>query len=82
VLRELERWYLAWAGQLGDADRCGLRQEYQSLCGTLGRTVRVSLPGGSTVIGVAAEVDGMGRLVVRSASGPVPVSAGDVVHVR
>ena len=82
VLRELERWYLAWAGQLGDADRGGLRQEYQRLCGTLGRQVRVSLPGGSTVTGVAAEVDGTGRLVVRSASGLVPVSAGDVVHVR
>ena len=82
VLRELERWYLAWAGQLGDADRCGLRPEYQRLCGTLGRQVRVSLPGGSTVTGVAVEVDAAGRLVVRSASGLVPVSAGDVVHVR
>jgi BirA family biotin operon repressor/biotin-[acetyl-CoA-carboxylase] ligase len=82
VLRELERWYLAWAGQLGDADRSGLRPEYQRLCGTLGRPVRVSLPGGSTVTGTAVEVDGAGRLVVRSASGLVPVSAGDVVHVR
>ena len=82
VLRELERWYLAWAGQLGDADGCGLRQEYQRLCGTLGRPVRVSMPGGSTVSGTAAEVDRAGRLVVRSASGLVAVSAGDVVHVR
>jgi BirA family transcriptional regulator, biotin operon repressor / biotin---[acetyl-CoA-carboxylase] ligase len=82
VLRELERWYLAWAGQLGDADGCGLREEYQRLCGTLGRPVRVSMPGGVTVAGTAAEVDRAGRLVVRSASGPVLVSAGDVVHVR
>ena len=82
VLRELERWYRAWAGQRGDADGCGLRREYQRLCGTLGRAVRVSLPGGATVAGVAGEVDRAGRLVIRSGSGLVPVSAGDVVHVR
>ena len=82
VLTELERWYLAWAGRLGDASGCGLRREYQRLCGTLGRQVRVSLPGGKTVAGTAAEVDDAGRLVVRSASDLVCVSAGDVVHVR
>jgi BirA family transcriptional regulator, biotin operon repressor / biotin---[acetyl-CoA-carboxylase] ligase len=82
VLAEMEYWYLAWAGQRGDADGCGLRQEYQRLCGTLGRPVRVSLPGGTTVTGVACDVDRAGRLVIRSASGLVPVSAGDVVHVR
>jgi BirA family biotin operon repressor/biotin-[acetyl-CoA-carboxylase] ligase len=82
VLGELERWYLAWTGSLGDAAGCGLHQEYQRLCGTLGRQVRVSLPGGRTVTGTACEVDRTGRLVVRSAAGPVPVSAGDVIHVR
>ena len=82
VLGELEHWYLAWAGQRGDADGSGLRQEYQRLCGTLGRPVRVSLPGGTTVTGVACDVDRAGRLVVRSATELVPVSAGDVVHVR
>jgi BirA family transcriptional regulator, biotin operon repressor / biotin---[acetyl-CoA-carboxylase] ligase len=82
LLGELQRCYLAWAGALGDAISCGLHQEYQQLCGTLGKQVRVSLPGGRTVAGLAAEVDEAGRLVVRSPSGLVPVSAGDVVHVR
>jgi BirA family transcriptional regulator, biotin operon repressor / biotin---[acetyl-CoA-carboxylase] ligase len=82
VLGEMQRWYLAWAGTLGDAISCGLHQEYQRLCGTLGKQVRVSLPGGETVAGLAAGVDGAGRLVVRSPSDLVPVSAGDVVHVR
>ena len=53
----------------GDADGCGLRPEYRRLCGTLGRQVRVSLPGGGTLTGAACEVDRAGRLVVRSASG-------------
>jgi BirA family transcriptional regulator, biotin operon repressor / biotin---[acetyl-CoA-carboxylase] ligase len=82
VLTELERWYLAWTGARGDATECGLREEYQRLCATLGRQVRVLLPGGTTVTGTAAEVDDIGRLVVAAASGIVPVSAGDVVHVR
>jgi BirA family transcriptional regulator, biotin operon repressor / biotin---[acetyl-CoA-carboxylase] ligase len=82
VLGELERWYLAWSGSLGDATSCGLHQEYQRLCGTLGRQVRVSLPGDRTVDGLAAKIDGAGRLVVSTPSGPFPVSAGDVVHVR
>jgi len=82
LLTELERWYRAWTAREGDADGCGLRQEYQRRCGTLGRTVRVSLPGGRTLTGAAREVDRAGRLVIRSPSGLTPVSAGDVVHVR
>ena len=48
----------------------------------LGREVRVSLPGGKTVTGLASDVDHTGRLMVRSASELVGVSAGDVIHVR
>jgi BirA family transcriptional regulator, biotin operon repressor / biotin---[acetyl-CoA-carboxylase] ligase len=82
MLDEIERWYLAWAGHKGDASRSGLSQEYQRLCATLGRQVEVSLPGGQTVSGLAREVDDVGRLVVGSGSDLVPVSAGDVIHVR
>lgn len=82
MLRELERWYRAWTGRLGDAGESGLRAEYRRLCATLGRQVVVSLPGGPAVTGEAAEIDDVGRLVVRSPSGLAPVSAGDVVHVR
>jgi len=82
VLTELELWYLAWTGARGDAGGCGLRQEYQRLCATLGQQVRVSQPGGAVVTGTASEVDDTGRLVVRSATQSVPVSAGDVIHVR
>ena len=82
VLRELERWYLAWTGRAGDAVESGLAAEYRRLCATLGRQVVVSLPGGQTLTGPADDVDDLGRLVVGSPEGPVPTSAGDVVHVR
>jgi BirA family biotin operon repressor/biotin-[acetyl-CoA-carboxylase] ligase len=82
ILAQLERQYQAWVRAAGDADACGLRATYQRWCSTLGRKVRVSLPGGATVEGTAREIDEAGRLVVESAAGRVPVSAGDVVHVR
>jgi BirA family biotin operon repressor/biotin-[acetyl-CoA-carboxylase] ligase len=82
ILGELGRRYLALAGARGDAVGCGLHREYQALCATIGREVRVSLPGGRTVTGEASGVDQTGRLVVASPAGPIPVSAGDVIHVR
>ena len=63
-------------------DPAGLRAEYLRLSATVGQQVRVSMPGGKLVTGRAGDVDATGRLVVGTTSGPVPVSAGDVVHVR
>ncbi|HEV2760414.1 MAG TPA: biotin--[acetyl-CoA-carboxylase] ligase [Acidimicrobiales bacterium] len=50
---------------------------YRARCATLGRRVRVELPG-ETLEGVADAVDEEGRLVV----GGRHVTAGDVVHLR
>jgi len=54
------------------------RSAYRQLCTTLGRQVRVELPGGTAVEGTAEQVDEQGRLVVDG----VPYAAGDVVHLR
>lgn len=59
-----------------------LRRAYAGECVTLGKQVRADLPGGESVTGVAVDIDPGGRLVVETATGPVPVGAGDVVHVR
>jgi BirA family biotin operon repressor/biotin-[acetyl-CoA-carboxylase] ligase len=84
VLGHLAHWYRAWLGQdrPGDADACGLRQEYQRRCSTVGKQVTVLLPGGRSVTGAAVDVDAAGRLEVRTGSGLVPISAGDVEHLR
>jgi BirA family biotin operon repressor/biotin-[acetyl-CoA-carboxylase] ligase len=55
---------------------------YRSLCDTLGRSVRVDLPGGEVLEGRADDVDDHGRLVVGSGGDTIVVAAGDVVHVR
>ena len=83
ILGALERRYRSWTQAQGDTERSGLRAEYTSLCATLGRQVRVELPGDRLVDGVASGVDEDGRLLVSMASGAeLPVAAGDVVHLR
>ena len=56
--------------------------QYRARSATLGRDVRVDLPGGRTVEGRAAEIDEHGRLVLETADGTLALSAGDVVHLR
>jgi BirA family transcriptional regulator, biotin operon repressor / biotin---[acetyl-CoA-carboxylase] ligase len=83
ILAGLERRYRAWDQVFGDSERAGLRAEYTSLCATLGRRVRVELPGGQVLDGVAADLDADGRLLVSIPPGAdLPVAAGDIVHLR
>lgn len=82
ILRRLELWYGRWTGSLGDAESCGLRGQYVRQCATIGRDVRIELPGGRRLAGTAVDIDSTGRLIVRTAEKPVAVSAGDVIHVR
>lgn len=83
VLLELADVEWRWRAAGGDVDATGLRERYRGLCATLGREVRVELPGGSALIGTAVDIDTAGRLVVRDKHGEhTSVSAGDVGHVR
>jgi BirA family biotin operon repressor/biotin-[acetyl-CoA-carboxylase] ligase len=83
ILRSLERWYLAFTAD-PDPVGSGLLARYREDCATLGRQVRVQLPAGRELAGVAEDVDAAGRLLVRPPGAAVatPVSAGDVVHLR
>lgn len=82
VLRELERWYTDWSVTGGDPMASGLASAYAASCATIGRRVRVELPGGAPVVGDAVGLDGDGRLLVRTAEGERAFGAGDVVHLR
>jgi BirA family biotin operon repressor/biotin-[acetyl-CoA-carboxylase] ligase len=83
ILGQLERWYLAFRAD-PDPARSGVLDAYRSLCATLGQPVRVQLPVGRVVTGVASDIDSDGRLLIAGDSGDsrTPVSAGDVIHVR
>lgn len=82
VLREIERWYTDWSVVGGDPMASGLASAYSASCATLGRRVRVELPGGAPVEGDAVGLDGDGRLIVRDVHGERAFGAGDVVHLR
>jgi BirA family biotin operon repressor/biotin-[acetyl-CoA-carboxylase] ligase len=83
LLRGVADWYDRWRLAGGDAVACGLRQAYLAHCATVGRRVRVLLPGDGELVGTATTVDDDGRLVVRDDTGDGhPVAAGDVLHVR
>ena len=76
-LQELRELYDAFA-ETWDARE--LREAVREMCSTLGRPVVVQLPGGDELRGVAEDIDGEGRLMVRAPSGSTAVAAGDVVH--
>jgi BirA family biotin operon repressor/biotin-[acetyl-CoA-carboxylase] ligase len=82
LLRELAAVLTRWQEAGGDVVGSGLAAEVREVCLTLGRPVRVELPGGQPLVGVAEELADDGRLVVRTPDGAVPVPAGDVVHLR
>jgi BirA family transcriptional regulator, biotin operon repressor / biotin---[acetyl-CoA-carboxylase] ligase len=83
ILTGFERSYRAWTRAFGDAERSGLRAGYTRRCTTIGRQVRVELPGARLLTGLATGIDRDGRLLVRTGTGAeLPVAAGDVVHLR
>jgi len=83
-LTELARLTAAFLAAHGDPVASGLLGTVTGLCGTLGSKVRVQLPGGDDLVGVAIALDDSGRLIVEDqATGePRAVAAGDVTHLR
>jgi BirA family biotin operon repressor/biotin-[acetyl-CoA-carboxylase] ligase len=83
ILRALERLYLPFRAA-PDPEGSGLLAQYSAACATLGRIVRVELPAGRALTGLAEGIDRGGRLLVRPADADraIPVSAGDIVHLR
>lgn len=78
-LTTLYREFLAAGGDpLGSA----LRDEVLEACHTIGRQVRVELPGAAPLLGTAVGIDESGRLLVESDAGVTAVAAGDVTHLR
>ena len=83
LLRNLAQLDDLWRQERGDPIASGLHAEYRKHCSTLGKRVRIELPGDRQLIGTAVEVDADGQLVVRADDGTRhSVHAGDVVHLR
>ena len=80
LLVSVDQRYGWWRGLGGDP--AATAAAYRPLCTTLGSQVRVGLPSGGRLVGLALDIDHEGRLVVRTPSGDHAVGVGDVVHVR
>jgi BirA family biotin operon repressor/biotin-[acetyl-CoA-carboxylase] ligase len=81
LLRRLGEREERWRTSRGDPEV--LRGDYRAGCTSLGSTVRVELPGGAVLTGIAEDVDADGRLLILDDSGTRrAVAAGDVVHLR
>lgn len=81
LLRKLGEREATWREQRGDTET--LRGDYRAGCSSLGARVRVELPGGAVLTGIAEDVDADGRLLLLDDNGTRrAVAAGDVVHLR
>ena len=72
-----------WRLSDGDVVRSGVLTGYREACGTIGQRVRVEMPDGTSISGVAVDVDEEGKLLLKLDDGtPKAVSAGDIVHLK
>jgi BirA family biotin operon repressor/biotin-[acetyl-CoA-carboxylase] ligase len=82
LLRSLDTELRQWCAYQGDPVVSGAREAYRQYCATLGKQIRVELPGQPELTGTAIDVDFEGRLVVESGGQRRALSAGQVTHVR
>lgn len=55
---------------------------YRGHCATIGAQVRVELPDGAVIRGLATDISDQGHLLVQTPTALLELSAGDVYHVR
>lgn len=80
-LARLDGWVDGLA-EHGSAVASGLRDAVSARCLTLGRTVRVMLPGGAELTGAATGLGDDGCLLVSAEGTTHRIAAGDIVHLR
>jgi BirA family biotin operon repressor/biotin-[acetyl-CoA-carboxylase] ligase len=83
-LGHLINLYKSFGAANGNPNASGLRAAVIANCATIGREVRVILPGDKEEFGRAIDIDETGRLIVEKAdkSETFAVAAGDIVHLR
>ncbi|MDE2591427.1 MAG: biotin--[acetyl-CoA-carboxylase] ligase [Actinomycetales bacterium] len=83
-LTEFRGLYANFVRANGDAVASGLRSAVVGVCESVGRRVRVILPGNIERLGTAKGIDSSGRLTVLfdGESAATSVAAGDIVHLR
>ncbi|MCB0926626.1 MAG: biotin--[acetyl-CoA-carboxylase] ligase [Mycolicibacterium insubricum] len=78
ILGRLAEGIEAWRVGAGEA----VAADYRRLSVTLGRQVRVQLPGDREITGMAIDIDANGGLIIDDGTSRQTVAAGDIVHLR
>lgn len=81
-LRNLRCYYDEYISCNGELAESQLLDSIRLACGTIGRQVRVILPGDKELTGEAIDIDALGRLVLQHDGTQSAVSVGDIVHLR
>jgi BirA family biotin operon repressor/biotin-[acetyl-CoA-carboxylase] ligase len=82
TLKNLRVLYSELVAAGGDAQVCGLRQQLLESSATIGQLVEVMFKDQESVMGRAVDIDDTGRLVVKTQTQTLVVSAGDILHLR
>jgi BirA family biotin operon repressor/biotin-[acetyl-CoA-carboxylase] ligase len=82
TLSNLKVLYAELSDAGGDAQACGLRQQLLDSSATIGQLVEVMFKDQDSVTGRAVDIDETGRLVVKTPTQTLVVSAGDILHLR
>ncbi len=81
-LNELKHNVVEFEAHHSQFENSELYSRIRNACISLDRNVRVILPSGEEYLGVAVDIDTLGRLVVQRGVETLAVSAGDVMHLR
>jgi len=82
VIQNLRGLFEELAASGGDAEASGLRKKLLAVSATVGQQVSVEFPDNTKAFGLALDIDSSGRLVLKTSSETLTVSAGDVLHLR
>lgn len=81
VIKNFRQLYAALTSS-EDIEASGIRNLALEVSATIGQQVRVLFPNETQATGTAVDIDQLGRLVVKTESETLTVSAGDVLHLR
>jgi len=81
-LKHLRRNFEDFVACRGELAGTELLTAIKNSSATIGRSVKVILPGDKELLGDAVDIDDLGRVVLAHDGKHTPVSVGDIVHLR
>jgi BirA family biotin operon repressor/biotin-[acetyl-CoA-carboxylase] ligase len=81
-LELLSRFLISFRSGYEPGDAEAMAARWSAASATIGREVEATSQDGSRITGTATGVNARGALIVRTATGSIPVSSGELLHLR